>query len=145
MSATHQGGRWLPLAAVLAGTISVVCLVLPWVRLGVRSRSSIDLIASAGALDVITGPTKLVVVLLWLVLPILAAAAIVALAAQRTGLMAGFLLPIGPVIGLVMALLILVAPTSVVWGAWLSAGFGLVASVLAVVLLAGGTCGQKPS
>jgi len=125
----------LRLGALMAGTASVVCLVFPWVRFGTRSRSSIDLIGSAGALGVIAGTTRVIVVLLWLVLPMLVAAAMVALAAQRPRLMASLLLPLGPVIGLVIGVLALVAPTTVVWGAWLSAGFAILASLAAVAVL----------
>ena len=82
-----MSGR-LPFVALGLGIVSTVCLVLPWVRVGTRDRSSIDLIGSAGALDIIEGATKAIVILLWFLLPLLVAAAMLALAAGRTRLLA---------------------------------------------------------
>lgn len=125
----------LPLLSVLAAIASAVCLVLPWIRMGARDRSSIDLIGSAGALDIIEGTTKVVVVLLWFALPLLVAGAVLALAAQRRRLMAGLLLPLGPILGLIVGVLVRALPEAVVWGAWLSAGFAVAASALALAVI----------
>lgn len=124
-------------AALALGVLSTLCLVLPWVRLGSRDRSSIDLIGSAGALDVIEGATKAIVVVLWFLLPVLVAAAMLALAAGRHRLLALLLVPLGPLIGLVVLVLLRVAGGVVVWGAWLSAAFAVGASASAIMVLVG--------
>lgn len=133
----------LPVVALAFGIVSTVCLVLPWVRVGTRDRSSIDLIGSAGALDIIEGATKAVVILLWFLLPLLVAAAMLALAAGRTQLLAWLLLPLGPILGAIVVLLLAVAGDVVVWGAWLSAAFAVGASASAIMVLIGRTEGSR--
>jgi len=127
----------LPFVALLLGVLSTVCLVLPWVRVGSRDRSSIDLIGSAGALDIIEGATKAIVVLLWFLLPVLVAAAMLSLAAGRIRLLGWLLLPLGLILGAIVLLLLIVAGDVVVWGAWLSAAFAVGASASAIMVLVG--------
>ena len=137
-----MSGR-LPFVTLGLGIVSTICLVLPWVRVGTRDRSSIDLIGSAGALDIIEGATKAIVILLWFLLPLLVAAAMLALAAGRTRLLAWLLLPLGPILGAIVVLLLVVAGDVVVWGAWLSAAFAVGASASAIMVLIGRTEGSR--
>ena len=143
-NAANGFARGLGLGCLLGlGIVSTVCLVLPWVRVGTRDRSSIDLIGSAGALDIIEGATKAIVILLWFLLPLLVAAAMLALAAGRTRLLAWLLLPLGPILGAIVVLLLVVAGDVVVWGAWLSAAFAVGASASAIMVLIGRTEGSR--
>ena len=135
----------MPIAAVGFAVLSAVALVLPWVRTGSRSRSSIEMIASAGALDVIEGTTKAIVVLLWFCIPLLVAAALIAFAAGRLRLLAGLILPLGPILGAIVGLLRAVGGDIVEWGAWLSAVFAVGGSISAIMVLAtrqGRTAGE---
>ncbi len=127
----------LPFVALLLGVLSTICLVLPWVRVGSRDRSSIDMIGSAGALDIIEGATKAIVVLLWFLLPVLVAAAMLSLAAGRIRLLGWLLVPLGLILGAIVLLLLIVAGDVVVWGAWLSAAFAVGASASAIMVLVG--------
>lgn len=133
----------LPFVALLLGVLSTICLLLPWVRVGSRDRSSIDLIGSAGALDIVEGATKAVVVLLWFLLPMLVAAAMLSLAAGRLRLVGWLLLPLGLVLGAIVLLLLVVAGDVVVWGAWLSAAFAVGASASAIMVLIGQREGNR--
>ncbi len=127
----------LPFVALLLGVLSTICLVLPWVRVGSRDRSSIDMIGSAGALDIIEGATKAIVVLLWFLLPVLVAAAMLSLAAGRIRLLGWLLVPLGLILGAIVLLLLIVAGDVVIWGAWLSAAFAVGASASAIMVLVG--------
>jgi hypothetical protein len=62
-------------ALLLAGGIgSVLSLLLPWLHLSGRDRSTIDIIGSAAALDLLDGATKWLVVGLWMSVPVAVAA-----------------------------------------------------------------------
>jgi len=124
----------LPMS-LLFGAVSVIGLVLPWLSTGERQRSSIDLIGSAGALDVIEGFTKAVVIAMWFLLPMLAAGSFLAFAAGRSRLAASLVLPLGPVLGLIVGLLFFAVSDQVAWGAWVSAACGICGSLLALVSL----------
>lgn len=140
MGVTTRNGdvrRRLPVVAVGFATASAISLVLPWVRTGDRTRSSIQLIASAGALDIIEGPSRVAVVVLWFLVPALVAAAMLALAAGRSTLTTVLLAPLGFVLAAMVGLLVVVAGSVVVWGAWLTGGFAAGATIVAIVFLIG--------
>ena len=71
-------------ALLLAGGIGIVLsLLLPWLHLSGRDRSSIDIIGSAAALELLDGTTTWVVVGLWLSVPIAVAAGLLMWALHR--------------------------------------------------------------
>lgn len=121
--------------ASAAGAATALSLVLPWVRVGGRSRSSIDLIGSAGALDVIEGGVRVAVVATWFLVPALVSVAMLAAAADRPRAAALSLLPLGPGLLAVVAAAALSARSVLVWGAYLTAVAAVVTTVLAVVVL----------
>jgi hypothetical protein len=122
----------LPLVPALAAVLS---LLAPWFYSGARPRSSIDLLASAGALDLVEGPVRLGVVLVWLLVPLLVAAAILAAAARRFRLSAALVVPVGIIAVPAASLLLVSLGDAAGWGAWASAGFGLLSTVLAIGVL----------
>ena len=127
--------RRLAAAATIAGGAAAVALVLPWVRIGGRTRSSIDLIGSAGALELIEGGVRVAVVSTWLLVPVLVAGAMLAGAADRLGLCAALLLPLGPLLAGVIVLAAVRAGDLLVWGAYLTAACAVTATALASLLL----------
>ena len=112
-------------AAVGAGFLTACTLVLPWFQISGRARSSIDLISTAGALDVIDGGLRLFVVGMWLLLPVLVSAALILYAAQRTMASAILIGLVGAVVLIVLALGLVIDGVALAWGA-------LVAAVCAV-------------
>lgn len=121
--------------ASAVGATTALSLVLPWVRVGGRSRSSIDLIGSAGALDVIEGGARLAVVTTWFLVPALVAFAMLAAAADRLRACALSLLPLAPGLLTVLTIAVLTARDLLVWGAYLTGIGALTTSALAVVVL----------
>lgn len=62
-------------ALLLAGGIgAALSLLLPWLHLSGRDRSTIDIIGSAAALDLLEGSTRWIVVGLWMAVPVAVAA-----------------------------------------------------------------------
>ena len=121
----------MPAAAAAA---SVLCLLAPWVRSGQVDRSTIDLLASASALDLLDGRNEFAALAAWYSLPVLAAGAVIAAGWHRRRLTAGFSLPIGPLM-LLALWAVAASPFTTRWGAWLGALLGLLASFLASWLL----------
>lgn len=121
--------------ALLAGFAAALSLLLPWFRVGARSRSSIDLIGGLGALDVIEGPVKALVVIGWFAVPALVAAALIAGAAGRNRLAAALLLPLGPVLAGSVVAVIFVAGDVLRWGAYVAASFAIASSVSAIMVI----------
>jgi hypothetical protein len=71
-------------ALLLAGGIgSVLSLLLPWLHLSGRDRSTIDIIGSAAALELLDGATKWLVVGLWMSVPVAVAAGLLLWALHR--------------------------------------------------------------
>lgn len=124
-------GSW---AAAAAGTVSALTLLGPWVRSGRTDRSTLDLLRSAGALDVLDGADRVAALLAWYLVPVLAAVAVVAAAWQRPRLTAAVVVPMGPM--MVMAFrAVSAAPFDVRWGAVAGIVAGLTATGLGVLLL----------
>lgn len=125
------------LSAIAAGGgfLAACTLVLPFFEVAGRSRSSIDLISSAGALDVIDGGIRVVVVGLWLVVPILAAGSLIAFAARRPVLAAMLILAVAVLMLAVLVVGIVAPAVSLAWGAWVAAASSSVAAGAAVALM----------
>lgn len=123
-------------AAVTAGFLTAATLVLPWFNVSGQARSSIDLISSAGALEIIEGGTRLLVVALWLGLPVLAAVSLFAFAARRFTLAAYLTFVVGLLVLGVVIVGGVVDVIGLAWGAWLAAFFGLAAGLSSVAALA---------
>ncbi len=120
-------------AAVGAGFLTACTLVLPWFQISGRARSSIDLISSAGALDVIDGGLRLFVVGLWLLLPVLVAAALILYAAQRPTMSAVLIILVALVVLVVLALGQVVEGVALAWGAGVAAVCAVVALGCAIM------------
>jgi hypothetical protein len=135
MASEHQQTQQILVVAIVAGFAAAVTLVLPWIRIGSRARSSIDLIGSLGALDVIEGATKFAVVLAWLLTPVLVAAAMLVGASGRYRLSAALLAPLGLLLGGIVLLVFFVAGDTLAWGAYLTAVCAIAASVFALLVL----------
>lgn len=122
---------WVPVAASLAGAAS---LVGPWARSGRVDRSSVELLATAGALDVLSGAERLAAVVAWYLVVVAAAFALVAAAWGRTTLAMWPAVLVGP--ALVGAWLIVArSPLTVRWAAPLGALMGLTASATGILVL----------
>ena len=74
-------------------------------------------------------------IFVWFLLPVMVAVAMLSLAAGRARISALFLLPLGPLVGLVVVVLLRVIGDAVVWGAWMSAAFAVLASISAIMVL----------
>lgn len=71
-------------ALLLAGGIgSALSLLLPWLHLSGRDRSTIDIIGSAATLDLLDGTTKWLVVGLWMSVPVAVATGLLLWALHR--------------------------------------------------------------
>jgi Ni/Fe-hydrogenase subunit HybB-like protein len=71
-------------ALLLAGGIGcALSLLLPWLHLSGRDRSTIDIIGSATALELLDGTTKWLVVGLWMSVPLAVAAGLMLWALHR--------------------------------------------------------------
>ncbi len=117
-----------------AGLLAAFALLAPWARSGDTDRSSIELLGSAGVLEVISGWQRPAAVLAWYLVVVLAAAALVAVAWQRPIVAAWALLPIGPAM---LAAAVIVARSSlpVRWGAVAGVLAGLMATTGAILIL----------
>lgn len=121
--------------ALAAGFINVASLVLPWFDVVGRPRSSIDILRSASALDVIEGGLKIVVVGAWLLAPVLVAGAMLFGAAGRHKLAAVLLLPVGIFTLFAVGAGLVIDEIGVVWGALLGLVSAILASILAIMVL----------
>lgn len=131
-------GRSGPLiaAALAFGFLSVVSLVLPWFDLLGKERSSIDLVSSASALDVIDGGVKVLVLLGWFLAPLLVSVAMFLAASGRHRFAAALLVPIGVVMVAVFVAGVAVDDIGIAWGAIFGVVFAALATVFAIMVLA---------
>ncbi len=109
--------------------------MLPWFTIAGKSRSSVDLLSSASALDVIEGGVKVAVIGGWLLAPVLVAAAMLLAASGRHRLAAGLLVPVVASTLLVVAIGFAVDAVDLAWGALIGAVFALLASACAIMVL----------
>jgi len=121
--------------AVGAGFFTVTTLVLPWFVVAGRARSSIDLISSAGALDVIDGGVRILVIGLWLVVPVLAAIALILFAARRVRASMILTLTVSLAVLVVLVLGLIVDMVGLAWGAWVAAACSIIAMGCAMMAL----------
>lgn len=126
-------------AALGAGFLAVVSLVLPWFVVVGKARSSIDLLSSASALDVLEGGLKLVVFAGWLLAPILVSIAMFLAASGRHRGAAFLLLPIGLLILVVFVVGVVVDAIGIAWGAIFGAVFAALATIFAMMVVVSST------
>lgn len=126
-----------PLVALAlgAGFLATISLVLPWFTIAGRSRSSIDLVSSASALEVIDGPAKVAVVACWLCAPLLVALAMLVAASGRHRAGALLLSPVTGILLLVVIIGVLVDDIRLAWGATFGLVFAAAASTCAIMVL----------
>ncbi len=110
-------------------------LVLPWFDISGRSRSSIDLISSASALDVIDGTVRVVVIGMWLLVPVSVAAALLAFAAQRLRVAMALLIVTSLAVLAVLGIAFALGEIGLAWGAWLAAACAVGALGCAMMVL----------
>ncbi len=131
MSIRARAEPWI---VAVPATLAVLCLLLPWMRSGQIDYSTVDLLSSASALDLIGGTREVLILTAWFGLVLLAAGVLVAAAWGRRRVAALLGLPVGP--SMVSAWLVVAStPFPVRWGAHLAVVFGLTATVVASVLL----------
>ncbi len=117
-----------PIVGALAFVfVAAASLALPWLSIGsAAGRSSIDLIGSLNALDVLGGPALAIVLGSWLAVPVAAAGALLLGAWGRSTGAAVLVLAISMLIGLAAATVAVVDEVALAWG-------GVVGGVAAVV------------
>lgn len=115
------------------GVTAALGLLLPWARTGGRTRSTLDLVSSASALDLLTDTTRALVVGGWMLVVVGAAAGLLGVAWDRPGVARIGLSVVGPAL-VTASLLIAWSPLAVAWGAWVSSGFGAIATMGSGVL-----------
>jgi hypothetical protein len=119
----------LPIVGALTAIfVAAASLALPWVAIGSSpGRSSIDLIGSANALDVVSGPTLALILGTWLAIPVAAAAALLLGASGRWTGAAVVVLVVSVLIELAALAIATSDVVGLAWGGLL----GLVAAILA--------------
>ena len=110
------------------GVAAALGLLLPWATTGGRSRSTVDLVSSASALDLLDGWVRILVVGGWMLVVVGAAAGLLGVAWERPGIARAGLLVVGPAL-VGAAVLVAWSPLSIAWGAWVSSGMGATASI----------------
>jgi hypothetical protein len=122
---------WVPVGAGLATLVALMC---PWARSGRVDRSTIELLGSASALDLLDDGQKIAAVGGWFLVVVLVAASLAAVGWEQPSLGAVFALPVGP---LMIAAWFAVAssPLMVRWGAPMGTVSGLTASTTAALVL----------
>ena len=122
-------------AALSAAFLTVVSLVLPWFDILGKQRSSIDLITSASALDIIDGWLKVLVLAAWLGLPVIISIGMWLGAVRRDRLAA---LTVVPVALLTIAAFSVGAYSEAIdlaWGAIFAFVFAVIALGFAIMVL----------
>lgn len=148
MTRPRRAPRWsagISLVGVVASTVAAAALLGPWVALGTRSFSSLDLISSASALELVQGRRKTMVLVGWMVVPTLTAAGYVLAALGRRRLLAAALAPIGPVYAAILVTLESRSPLQILWGLRLGTAAGAIATVAALALVVPGRLSRSPA
>lgn len=121
--------------ALASGFLATLSLALPWFTISGRSRSSVDLLSSASALDVIDGWVKVAVIGGWLLAPIIVSAAMLVAASGRHRRAAMMLVPVA----LVTLAVVVIGATNdriqLAWGAGFGGVFAALASACAIMVL----------
>ena len=120
----------LPVASVM----TAVSLLLPWSRSGHNDRSSLELLRTAGVLDVVSVSTRWLLVGAWYLIIVLVAVSFVAAGwgYQRVAALAG--VPLGLAM-VVAAGVVQQSALPLRWGALVGCGAGLTATVRSGVIL----------
>lgn len=126
-------GQRLVLVAMVIDVVGVFALLAPWMRVGSVGKSSIELLADAGALDVLTGRVEVVVLVVWGSVPILAGVGLLALAARRWRLGAGVFAVVGLLLLGAAVALVGFAMGHVAWGALVGGACGGIGCYVSVV------------
>ncbi len=124
------------------GVVAALGLLLPWARTGVRSRSSIDLLSSASALDLLSSGQRTLLYVGWSLVVVGAAVGLVLVAWDRpaAGLVATAV--VGP--ALIGAVVVVAwSPLAIAWGAWFASGLGATASIGSGLLVLTHVSGRK--
>lgn len=125
-------------AALVAVFVAAVSLVLPWLAIGTApGRSSIDLIGSANALDVVGGSTLALIVGTWVAIPVAAAMALLLGAIGRPTAAAVVVLLVSVCIGLVAVAIAATDAVALAWGGVLGGVAAALAALAAVVVILG--------
>jgi len=127
-------GGWV-LGGVLASSVAAGSLLLPWVSLGRRQFSSLDLVSTASALDIIEGGQKRLVLVCWMMVPALAAAGYLLAALGRHRMFGCALLPLGPIYIVVAFGMSTNTPATADWGLQLGVAAGAFCTVIGVLLV----------
>ena len=116
-------------------------LLLPWAESGTRSRSSIELLRSAAALDLFSTIQQWLLVGAWFAVVVLVAVGLLAVAWQRIDLGALAFSVVGPAL-VVAVLVVRRSPLTADWGAYAASGLGVVASIGSGMLLTRRAAGE---
>lgn len=121
-------------ASAVAAVLAIVGLLLPWAGSGTRARSTIELLAVAGALELIEPWQRVLLLGIWMAVVVSAAVGLCLITSGRMGAGASCLVPIGPVLAIA---LVVIARSSLTleWGAVMATGWGVVASVGGLAVL----------
>lgn len=117
------------------GVATSCALLLPWFDVGGPPRSTVELIATAGALDVIAGPTRVAIVVAWALVPVSSAIAVFATAARRRRVATIMVAGASSLIVAVGGWLILTRPRLLAWGAWVGLACATSALLAGVIWL----------
>ncbi len=120
-------------SCLVAGVATACSLLLPWFHVGGPPRSTLEVIAAAGALDVIEGRTRALVVAAWTVVPVSVALALFAAAARRARLAGGLVAGSCSLVVGIACLLALTRPGLLAWGAVVAVSCAIVAVSTGIV------------
>lgn len=115
--------------------MATAALLGPWAALGRRRFTSLDLISSASALEVIEGRTKQYVLAAWMVIPVLTAAGYVLAAVSRWRLLAVAFVLAGPTYAAALLAIRWRSPLRTLWALHLGVAAAVVTSLIGLVLL----------
>lgn len=110
------------------GVVAAAGLLLPWAHTGTRTRSSIDLLSSLSALELVAGWQRVAMLVGWFGVILGAAAGLVLVAWDRPRGGALATAVVGPALGVALAA-VAASPFAVAWGAWFASGLGATASI----------------
>ena len=116
-------------------TLAVVALLGPWAALGRRRFSSLDLISSASALELIDGRRKQLVLAAWMVIPALTAAGYVLAAIGRWRAWAWTLALTGPTYLVALLAIRARSPLRTLWALHLGVAAALATTAIALIVL----------
>lgn len=123
------------MAGLATSTLAVAALLGPWAALGSRRFTSLDLISSASALDLIDGRRKQLVLAAWMVVPALVAAGYVLAALRRWLLLAPAFIALGPTYAAALVALRSRSTLRTLWGLHMGVAAAAATTIVGVALL----------